>query len=45
MENLGTRDGLIGVFDRRGILTSRAVIMLIDNLDALLLAENDTTPE
>ena len=45
MENLGTRDGLIGVFDRSGILASRTVIMLIDNLDALLLAENDTTPE
>ena len=43
MENSGTRGGLIGVFDRRGILTSRTVIMLIDNLDALLLEEIDTT--
>jgi hypothetical protein len=45
MENLETRDGLIGVFDRRGIITSRTVIMLIDNLDDLLLAKNDMTPE
>jgi len=43
MENSGIRGGLIGVFDRRGILTSRTVIMLIDNLDALLLEEIDTT--
>ena len=45
MGNLGIRGGLIGVFDRRVNFTMRTVIMLIDNLDDLLLAENDATPE